>query len=63
MDVVHYSHRIVAIHARKGLLLMYLFTSSGEAFIKILTIVFKVGRVLKTLHLNESLLNSDLFKG
>ena len=34
-----------------------------EVSIKILTIVFKVGELLKTLHLNESLLNSDLFEG
>ena len=57
------NNNIEAIHARKSPLLVYLFTTSGEAFIRILTIVFKVGRITKMLHLNESLLNSDLFKG
>ena len=38
---------VVAIHARKSLLLVYLFTTSGEAFIRILTIVLKVGRITK----------------
>ena len=45
MHVVHSSRHIVAIHARKSPLLVYLFTTSGEAFIRILTIVFKVGRI------------------
>ena len=47
MHVVHSSRHIVAIHAQKSLLLMYLFTTSGEVFIRILTIVFKVGRITK----------------
>ena len=41
--VVHSSRHIVVIHAWKSLLLVYLFTTSGEAFIRILKIVFKVG--------------------
>ena len=45
--VVHSSCHIVAIHARKSPLLVYLFTTSGKAFIRILTIVMKVGRITK----------------
>ena len=47
MYVVHSSHHIVAIHAWKSPLLVYLFTTSGEALIRILTIVFKVGQIIK----------------
>ena len=38
---------IVAIHARKSPLLVFLFTAGGEAFIRILTIFFKVERITK----------------
>ena len=47
IHVVHSSRHIVALHARKSPLLVYLFTTSGEAFIRILTIVFKVERITK----------------
>ena len=36
IHVVHSSRHIAAIHARKSPLLVYLFTTSGEAFIRIL---------------------------
>ena len=35
------------IHARKSPLLVYLFITCGEAFIRILTISFKVERITK----------------
>ena len=47
IQVVHSSRYIVAIHAQRSLLFVYLFTTSGEAFIRILTIVFEVGRITK----------------
>ena len=43
------------MHAQKSPLLVYWFTISGEAFIRILTIVLKVGRITKNATLNESL--------
>ena len=47
MHVVHSSRHIVATQARKIPLVVYLFTTSGEVFIRILTMVFKVGRITK----------------
>ena len=47
IHVVHSIRHILAIHAWKSPFLVYLFTTSGEAFIRILTIVFKVGRITK----------------
>ena len=41
MHVVHSIHHIIAIHTQKSLLLVYLFTTGGEAFIRILTIFLK----------------------
>ena len=38
---------IVAIHAQKSLLLMYLFTAHREAFIGIFTLFYKVERITK----------------
>ena len=46
MNIVHSSCYIAAVHAWKGLLLVYL-CLQGEVFIRILTIVLKVGRITK----------------
>ena len=43
----HSIRHIVAIHALKNPLLVYLFTARREAFIGILTIFYKVERITK----------------
>ena len=43
----HSIRHIVAIHARKSPLIVYLFTARREAFIGIFTIFYKVERIIK----------------